>query len=177
MPNGRRFQISETYKSGLTINDIVTICKQKKDIFNIEKFYCDPSQPGYIEELNRNGLPAVGAVNDIRPGVDYVYELIKTRQLKLIKGSSPHTIDELETYHYPEPDDLKPDQSTKEQKPVGQNDHALDAVRYVSVMTKHIGAMRRAPINPEENKPKDAYDRLKLIRTKKRSGQGTEDWS
>ena len=177
LPSGRRYQVSETYKTGLTINDIATICRQKKDVFNIEKFYCDPSQPGYIEELNRNGIPAVGAVNDIRPGVDYLYELIKTRMLKLIQGSSPHTIDELETYHYPEPDDLKPDQATKEQKPVGQNDHALDAIRYVSIMTRHMGGVKKAPINPEENKPKDIYARLKQMKIKKKHGQGTEEWS
>lgn len=177
LPNGRRFQVSETYKTGLTINDIATICRQKKDVFNIERFYCDPSQPGYIEELNRNGIPAVGATNDIRPGIDYLYELIKTRQFKLIKGSSPHTIDELETYHYPEPDDLKPDQAAKEQKPVGQNDHALDAIRYVSIMTRNLGAVKKAPKNPEENKPKDAYDRLKQLRIRKKYGQGTEEWS
>ncbi len=124
LPSGRRIQLSETYKSGLTIPDIVSIAKQKRDVFGIEKFYCDPSQPGYIEELCRNGVPAVAANNDIRPGIDWVYELIKTREFKMVRGSSPHTIDEIETYHYPEPADLKPDQKAKEQNPVGQNDHA-----------------------------------------------------
>lgn len=177
LPNGRRFQVSETYKTGLTISDIVTICKQKKDIFRIEQFYCDPSQPAHIEELCRNGVSAVGAVNDIRPGVDWVYELIKSRHLKFIAGSNPHTIDEIETYHYPEPADLTPDQSSKEQKPVGQNDHAMDALRYLSIMTKSIGALRKVPTAPEEQlKPTDPYARMKLVRTKKRYGNGTESW-
>lgn len=178
LPNGRRYQISETYKASLTINDIVTICKQKKDVFTIERFYCDPSQPGYIEELNRNGLQAVGAINDIRPGIDYLYELFKSRHLKLITGSSPHTIDELETYHYPDIDDLKPDQTAKEQKPVGQNDHAMDAMRYVSIMSRNIGNQKSAPKVPDDiSKPKDQYKRLEQMKIGKNKRGGTENWS
>lgn len=178
LPNGRRFQVSETYKAGLTINDIATICKQKKDVFNIERFYCDPSQPGHIEELNRNGLQAVGAVNDIRNGIDYVYELFKSRYLKLVTGSSPHTVDELETYHYPDPDDLKPDQDAKEQNPVGQNDHALDAIRYVSVMTRNLGAVKSSPKVPDDiSKNVDQYKRLEQMKLGKKKNKGTESWS
>lgn len=178
LPNGKRFQVSETYRTGLTITDIITLCKQKKDVFNIEKFFCDPSQPGYIEELSRNQLSAIGAENDIRVGIDCVYELIKTRQLKLISGSSPHTIDELETYHYPDPNDLGPDQDAKEQNPVGQNDHAMDALKYLCLMTRHLGGVKKVPISPDENlKPKDQYHRLELMKKRKRHGNGTEEWS
>lgn len=179
LPSGARFQVSETYRTGLTITDIIMICKQKKDVFNVEKFFCDPSQPGYIEELNRNGMSAMGSLNDIRVGLDCVYELLKTRQLKFIRGSSPHTWDELEMYHYPAPEELNPDQEAKEQLPVGQNDHAMDALRYMALMTRHMGTVKKVPKSPDEQlKPKDQFERLRLMKLgKKRHGGGTESWS
>jgi len=146
-PSGHHYAISEFYKTGMTLSKILDVAKQKKQIYGIEMFYCDPSQPGHIEEFNQNGLPAVGADNDIRRGIDLHYELIKSRRFKIFKGSSPYTMDELETYHYPEPEDLGPDDDSKEQLPVGQGDHALDVDRYLTIMTvrSELKAVPKAP--------------------------------
>lgn len=148
-PTGEQYQVSEYYKSGLTISDIIQMAKQKQKIYNIEMFYCGPDQPGYIQEFNNHGLPAVKADNDIRVGIDTHYELIKTRKYKIFRGSSPFTIDELSTYHYPEDKDAKPDQNIKERKPVMQNDHALDSCRYLSI-SKSKGQMVTVPKVPGE---------------------------
>ena len=130
--SGFHFKVSEFYKTKMTINDMVIVAKQKMQTYGIERFYADPSQPGYIEEFNRNGLPCVGADNDIRAGIDRHYELIKSNKYMIFRGSSPYTLDEYESYHYPEPDDLGPDQDSKEQLPVGQNDHVMDTERYLT---------------------------------------------
>lgn len=133
-PSGDHFQVSEFYKTGFTIRDMVEIARKRRQVYGITKFYAGPDQPGYIEEFNRSGLTTVGADNDIMRGVGLHYQLIKQRKYKIFKGTSPHTMDELETYHYPDADDIGPDDDKKELKPVGQNDHALDANRYVSIM-------------------------------------------
>lgn len=166
LPNGLRFQVSETYKSGLTIADIAEICLQKKRVFGITRFYAGPDQPASIEFLNRQGCPTLAANNDIRMGIDAFYELIKTRQYKVIKSSSPYTIDEFETYHYPNPKDLKPDQSSKEMKPVGQNDHAMDANRYVIVMTRQT-TTKLTPKTPKIRPPATQEERVKMLLKKK----------
>lgn len=154
MDNGDRYQVEEHYKSGLTLVEIGNICLKAKHKWGIKTFYADPSQPGSIEYLNRQRCTTVGANNDIRFGIDMVYEQLKARTFKLITGSSPHTIDEFDTYHYPDPKDLKPDQSTKEAKPVGQNDHACDAIKYVVAMTTHS----HVKLSPK-------YPGLKIART------------
>lgn len=132
---GKHYGVSEFYKVGMTISDMIQVAKQKKQIYNIEIFYADPSQPGSIEEFNRSGLPTVGANNDIRRGIDLHYELIKTRQYKEFRGACPHSQDERDSYHYPELVDLKPDQDSKDQIPVGQSNHLQDCMRYVTIMT------------------------------------------
>lgn len=123
-PNGHHFLVSEFYKTGMTVYDMVLIAKQKQSIYDIKTFYCDPSQPGHIEEFSRNGIPSIGADNDIRRGIDVHYYLIKTNKYHVFK-TAVHTIDEYSTYHYPEPSELRPDQDAKEQKPVGQDDHCF----------------------------------------------------
>ena len=137
-PTGYQFQVSETYRTGLTIMDIIIIAKQKKQIWGIERFYADPSEPGYIEQFNREGLTCVKAKNDIRVGIDRHYELVKTGRFKIFKGAGRHSIDEYESYHWPEAQDLRPDQDIKERVPVKQDDHAMDAARYLTNMTWHL---------------------------------------
>lgn len=175
-PDGRHYSVSEFCKTQLTITDIIEIAKQKKTVYGIQTFFCDPSQPGYIEEFNRNGLPAIGADNDIRRGIDLHYELIKTRKLKYFAGMNPVTLDELEGYGYPDPKDLRPDQDSKELKPVGQNDHCLDAERYVTIST-YRSHLKKSPLVPGENLRTPTHtERLEQLK-KRRSHSGSESWS
>lgn len=175
-PGGQHYGVSEFYKSGLTPSDIVAIAKQKKDVFNIKQFYCGPDQPGLIEELNRNKVSAIAASNDVARGVGLHYELLRSRRLKYFRNQNPHTIDELETYHYPEPKDLKPDEAAKDMKPVGQNDHALDADRYVTISTYTLGQEKHGARVPEDNRTQETnQQRIQRLMKRKVSGQ-TESW-
>lgn len=168
LPNGLRYQISESYRSGLTLPEIAEICTQKMKTWNVTRFYADPSQPGSIEYLCRIGCPTIAANNDIRVGIDLFYELIKSRTYKIINGTSPHTMDEFDTYHYPDPKDLRPDQNAKEAKPVGQNDHALDANRYVIVMTTRSN-IKLVPKAPSNKQPKTEAQRINSLMKLKRN--------
>lgn len=175
-PDGAHYGVSEYYKSGLTITDIIAIAKQKKDLFGIQTFYCGHDQPGYIEEFNRNGLSALKADNDVRRGVDLHHELIKTRRLKYFIGKNQNTLDEIEMYHYPEPDDLGPDDDAKDQNPVGQFDHALDADRYLTIMTYRTG-IKLVPKLPQEIKAKITQQkRIEMLKKNPRMNKA-EDWS
>lgn len=177
-PGGQHYGVSEFYKSGLTPSDIIAICKQKRDVFGIKAFYCGPDQPGLIEELQRNKVPALPANNDVTRGVGLHYELLQSRRLKYFRNQNPYTLDELDTYHYPEPKDLGPDENAKDAKPVGQNDHALDADRYVTIMTYSITKQNKIFV-PEDKKAElgetqqQRIDRL----MRKKVSRHTEDWS
>ncbi len=175
-PDGKHYGISEFVKTQQTISDIVDICKRKLSVYpDIEMFYCDPSQPGYIEELNRAKIPAKGARNDIRHGIDLHYELIKTRRYKEFRGACPHTSDELTMYHYPEPEDLGPDDSSKELLPVDASNHCLDLDRYITLETFHT-THKLAPKRPEEEvKPINDQHRHDILKRNPRRTR--EKWS
>lgn len=178
-PQGYHYQVSEFYKSGMTINDVILICRQKKQTYDVKAFYAGPDRPENIEELNRNGLVCIPAINDIRLGVDTHYELIKSGKFKIFKGTSPHTLDELTMYHYPEPEELGPNKSAKDANPVGQNDHALDSARYASVMT-YKSTEKKAPKHPEDKEKssnlQDHEKRLQKLLKNNNKYKGAEHW-
>jgi len=149
-PDHKHYQISEFYKTGMTVPEQMQIAKQKMALFNIRQFYCGHERPENILYFNQNGIPAVGVPEkDIQVGTDLHYELIKTRRYQVFSGTSPQTLDEYETYHYPEPEDLHPDQDSEDQLPVGQNDHCMSANRFVTLKT-HRSGHRLKPFVPEE---------------------------
>jgi hypothetical protein len=180
-PDGMQYGVHEFYRTGMTITDIGTALVQRCLSYPVGPIYCGPDQPGLIEELTRilkkGGTKAycVPANNDVRVGIDRHYELLKTRRLKYFLGENPHTIDEIDTYHYPEPDDLKPDDNVKDLGPVKQHDHAVDAERYISVMV-HAGVHLHKPFVPEERQGEDQYKRLERLKRRPRTGN-YERWS
>ena len=169
MPNGMQYQVAEMYRSNLTISDIADAVLRLVITWNVEHIYCGQDQPASIEELNRRfrkqnvRCGASGANNSVRLGIDRHYEMLKLRKLKYFAGSSPHTLNEYDTYHYPEPKDLKPDQDSKECGPVQQDDHAMDASRYLSI-SLYSDVKTRKPAISGEGKRDDHYkewERLK----------------
>jgi PBSX family phage terminase large subunit len=142
-PDGYHFQVAEFYKVGMTINDIVNIARQLRNVWDIERFYCGPDRPENIQELNRAGLTAVAANNDVKFGVDKHYELIKTRRYQIFRDTSPHTLDEMETYHWPAIEDVEPDKNTKDPNPVKQDDDCMDCNRYISASIFHLAGTKR----------------------------------
>ncbi len=146
---GYHYDVDEVYLTGKGINDIVKICKQKDALWGIDTFYCGPDRPENIQELNRNGLTAIAANNDVCHGVDTHYELVKTNRYFVFKGRCPKTCDEYEMYHWPTPQDVKPDQDVKERNPVKQDDDAMDATRYNTMGTARLTGEKRQARVPQ----------------------------
>lgn len=167
-PDGMKYLIAEFYRSGLTIAAIADSIMPLIINWGIEHLYCGPDQPASIEELNRRcrkqGVKcgASAADNGVRKGIDKVYEMMKDRSFKVFRGACPHFVNQVDTYHYPEPQDLKPDQDAKDLGPVKQDDHALDAGRYLLVSLPESAKKLKA-IVPGERKldHHDEWERIK----------------
>jgi PBSX family phage terminase large subunit len=177
-PTGQHYQVSEFYKTQLTIAQKIEAAKRMKAVFDIERFYCDPARPDDIAAFNQAKLTAIGADNTINIGIERHLELIKTRRYKIFRGTSPFTEDELESYHWPSPDDdLDPDDDDKEQKPVDKDNHALDANRYVSLMTWQGHKRNVARVASETPKDEDQHARIERLKKRRVGGHGNfEDW-
>jgi len=176
-PDGHHFQVAEFYKTQLTIDRKIEAAKRLQAVWNIERFYCDPANPDDIRSFNEAKLPAEGANNSLQ-GIEKHYELIKTRRYKMFRGANPHTEDEYEAYHWPEDDaDINPDKDVKEPTPVDQDNHAMDANRYATVMTwqgskRHIARVPAA----EEQRQETQHARIERLKRPLRVSGSTENW-
>jgi PBSX family phage terminase large subunit len=120
---------SEWYKTGKTNIEIIEYCKS----LLAQVVYPDPAEPDRIEEMRRHGLNTRDVNKDIPKGIDAVRELFKQNRIH-IHSSCKNLILELETYAYPDKKDLH----NEEERPIKENDHAVDALRYALFMNQPI---------------------------------------
>jgi phage terminase large subunit len=112
---------SEWYKTGKTNIEIIEYTKS----LSPNAVYPDPAEPDRIEEMKRHGLNCREVNKDIPKGIDAVRELFKQGRIH-VHSACKNLIWELETYAYPDKKDLH----NEEERPIKENDHAVDALRY-----------------------------------------------
>ena len=82
-----------------------------------------------MQNQRQNVREVIKGKDSIKSGIQKVRELLKSGRIK-INRRCINTIHEFETYSY---DDDKEQRDIKE-NPIKENDHALDAIRYVVMM-------------------------------------------
>lgn len=128
------YTVDEWKVGGRTTEEIIQVAKNKMKEHHITHFYPDPAEPDRIEECRRAGLPVYEATKDIEGGVSFVQNLIKQHRFKVCTNCK-QTLEEINTYQYPEGKDGKPDKEVPEKL----NDHLMDAMRYAIYSSSNIG--------------------------------------
>jgi len=100
--------------------------------------FIDPSAKGFIMQLHEDGERNYRqADNDVLKGIELCSSLIESGMVRVLKHCT-HTINELSSYRW----DPKAQQDRGEDKPIKQNDHCMDAFRYVvngnRMLIKHM---------------------------------------
>lgn len=114
---------NELYRRNMSASDILAAIEDFADTYEPEAVYIDPSAKGYIEDLERAGIPVEPAVNDVLVGIQRVRAQIQAGFS--IDSGCTNLIDELGMYAYPDNPKVETD------KPIKDNDHAADALRYL----------------------------------------------
>jgi phage terminase large subunit len=140
----RMGMLHETYRTRETIDWLIGRALVLKERYGVERWFCDPSEPGFIEQFRQAGLNAEPAINDVLPGIDAVQRRLVVpgdgRPRLVIARSAMEDIDtdlldrkqpvstaeEIESYVWSKRADGLP---TKE-KPVDAYNHGCDAMRY-----------------------------------------------
>lgn len=91
----------------------------------------DPSAASFITELRRRGWKVIKARNDVLDGIRYVSEFL-SNGLLFIDKSCKYTLNEFESYAW---DEKAAEHG--EDKPIKQNDHAMDMIRYALFTDKY----------------------------------------
>ena len=163
-PEGLHYRIAEFYKSQMTMDEVVKVCQQRRQIYDIELFIGDPSAPANIEALNRGGVPCIGGNNEVRLGIDQQSRLFKESKFFIFEDDNPLGKDEYSTYHYPTPKEFKVDEDHKEPDPVKSNDHGCDADRYVTMHLAHAQPTMRAGDGQTDRRPDDVVKRIQWLK-------------
>lgn len=163
-PEGIHYRIAEFYKSGMTIDEVVSVCQQRKQIYDIELFIGDPSAPANIEALNRGGVPCIKGNNDVRTGIDLQSRLFKEERFFIFEDDNPLGCDEYTVYHYPEQKEFKMDEDHKEPEPVKANDHGADADRYVSMYLESANKLTSATNSGNRGMPDNIMQRHEWLK-------------
>lgn len=123
-----------TNRTDAQIAQFVTAC-------DFNKVFPDPENQGAIKELKDrrvNCCDVIKGKNSVVSGISKVRELLKQGRLKIHKDSV-NLIWEFETYHYKR-DNFR---ISEDESPEKENDHALDALRYVIMMDAHTSEIRQ----------------------------------
>lgn len=137
---GHYWITDEYYKTGQTDAQVAEYVA----VSQFNKVYPDPESPSGIKELRNRGVNVREVLKNkdsIKNGITKVRELLKAGKLHIHKRCL-NTIWEFETYSYPEKVDLK----NPNEVPIDENNHMMDAIRYVIYMQPIEGEQRRASV-------------------------------
>lgn len=128
---------SEDYFKWLLKNGTEVIDEQTGETtkYPVRKEYTfiDPSAKGFMLQLHEDGEKGIrGATNDVLSGIELLSSIIDNDMLRILKRCEK-TIGEISTYRW----DPKAQEKGIDQ-PIKQNDHAMDALRYVVNGTRMI---------------------------------------
>lgn len=106
--------------------------------WEVDKFFCDSASPGSIGQFRAAGLPAEGAVKDVKDGIQHIAMLLKPDEETLVPRlyflrSCEETIDEMQFYHW----------LPNREEPAKMNDHCMDAMRYMIFTYNKRGTFSR----------------------------------
>lgn len=148
---GSYWVTDEIYRSGMIESEVVEAVKPIEALT-----YPDPADASKIEAMRRAGIrlrDVTKEAGSINSGIEKIQELLLAKKL-FISPTCLNTIRELETYSW---------HKDKTNQPMDENNHALDALRYVIFMTYFNKAKietKKQPYNPNRrsHRDKDYYD-------------------
>lgn len=119
------FIADEVYERNLTVDsgdqserDLVFRLERLEEKYGVGKVYADPSEPESIKELQDNGFKVEGGKTDVLSGISKVAS--KQNFIRVHEGCQ-NVINEFRSYQYKDND---------KEKPLKENDHLMDALRY-----------------------------------------------
>lgn len=138
--------IDESHESGILVDgEGDTWVKRGKRLaqsYDIQTFYCDPSQPGFIKAFRNAGLNAVSAVNDVQEGIQ---SLATAMHVSEITGKPSFVCDKERVKMFPV--QVMQYAWGDDEDPVKEFDDSIDPVRYAVHSHMKYGGQLQFSIN------------------------------
>lgn len=142
--DGNMHGLHEEYQRRRQIGEWVNVASDLQARYNIQTFYCDPAEPGFIDAFHQGGLNALAADNAVSDGIQAVKARLANKRITF-DPAFVNTFAEFEQYQW-----AANTLGIKDQ-PMKANDHALDATRYacMALANPRITKIGRNPFYDE----------------------------
>jgi len=132
----RAHVLEEFYQRQVLQGDFVATCAERHKRYGVEAFWVDPSAAGLIAAMAQARLPVRPADNAVTDGIQAVKARLALqgdgRPRLTLDPSCVRTASEFESYVW-----AKTRDGQSLDKPVKENDHAMDAIRYTASALAH----------------------------------------
>jgi hypothetical protein len=136
--NGKSYTVSIMKRSGLSVSQMMEVIAAKTKTFHVKRWFCDPSRPELIAELNNRGIPAVKFYDEapefreVKAGAQLHAELMNSGKYYVFKelDQLEDLEDEYATYRW---NKEETEEYGRKEEPIKVNDDLMDAERMVSV--------------------------------------------
>ncbi|WP_349535168.1 PBSX family phage terminase large subunit [Leuconostoc citreum] len=118
--DGKYTLMEESVDSKKPIEHWINVAKDIQERYGNIIFYCDTANPEHIYDLNHNGIRAIKANKNVANGIEVVSERIHNDKFRVVYDDCPTFRSEIYRYVWGKNGDV-----------VKENDHLLDAIRYV----------------------------------------------
>lgn len=127
--DGRMWGLHEEYQRQRRIEEWANVALELRNIYGIKQFFCDPSEPKYIQAFQEKGCKAEAANNEVNAGIQRVKNRLVVRadgKPRLIfQPSFAWTFSEFEQYQW------RPVKTGGfADEPMKANDHCMDSIKY-----------------------------------------------
>ena len=135
--DGRAHIVEEFYQRRITQETLVKVLVRLDERFDVYAFHVDSAAAGLIASMGAAGLPAFPADKAVNDGIQLIKAMLAIqddgRPRLTTDPKNVNTIGEFESYVWAQ--DRHGDTT---EKPVKDNDHAMDAVRYDAMATQQV---------------------------------------
>ncbi|MCK8628163.1 PBSX family phage terminase large subunit [Fructobacillus cardui] len=118
--DGKYTLMEEHVDSKKSIDHWINVAKDIQDRYGDIIFYCDTVNPEHIYDLKQHGIRAIKANKNVANGIEAVADKIHNNQFNVVYDDCPTFRSEIYRYVWGKNGDV-----------VKENDHLMDAIRYV----------------------------------------------
>jgi len=132
LPADNLVLLQEFYKRGVYLPEMIRVAQELAKEFGVRKFFCDPSEPRFIDRLKKERLWAVAVTDEENAGANLIAERLENAKCNrpgglVLSGQCRELIKEFQRAHLPE---FKPDKPYRD-RPVPVYNYALAALRFM----------------------------------------------
>jgi PBSX family phage terminase large subunit len=124
--NDRMYVFHETYVTHKTPEELAKLAFKLQVKHRVGVFYADPSEPGNIATMVKEGVNCKPASNEVIPGIASVNGAFANKKLYVVEKECPNLLAEIDEYKWKSGTDGEP----KADSPTDEFNHALDGLRY-----------------------------------------------